>query len=50
MTMKLTRWIAGGFALLVFALPAHAQVKPIKVAGDWHGVLQSPVGAVTLSD
>ena len=45
MTLKLTRWIAGVFALLVVALPAHAQVK---VVGDWHGVLQSPVGPVTL--
>lgn len=45
MTLKLTRWIAGGFALLTVALPAYAQVK---VVGDWHGVLQSPVGPVTL--
>jgi len=43
--MTLTRWIAGGFALLAVALPAAAQVK---VVGDWHGVLQSPVGPVTL--
>jgi hypothetical protein len=43
--MKLTRWIAGGFALLAVALPAHAQVK---IAGDWHGVLQSPAGPMTL--
>jgi uncharacterized protein len=49
MTMKLTRtrWIAGIFALLAVGRPspAHAQVK---VVGDWHGVLQSPVGPVTL--
>jgi uncharacterized protein len=43
--MKLTRWIAGGFALLAVALPVHAQVK---IAGDWHGVLQSPAGPMTL--
>ena len=43
--MRLTRWIAGAFALLAVALPAHAQVK---VVGDWHGVLQSPVGPMTL--
>ena len=34
-----------GFALLAFAVPAQAQVK---VVGDWYGVLQSPVGPVTL--
>jgi pimeloyl-ACP methyl ester carboxylesterase len=45
MKVTLTRWIAAGFALLAVALPAHAQVK---VVGDWHGVLQSPVGPVTL--
>ena len=43
--MRLTCWIAGVFALLAVALPAHAQVK---VVGDWHGVLQSPVGPMTL--
>lgn len=43
--MGLTRWIVGGFALLAVALPAHAQVKFV---GDWHGVLQSPVGPMTL--
>ena len=43
--MRTTRLIAGGFALLVAALPADAQVK---VVGDWHGVLQSPVGPMTL--
>jgi hypothetical protein len=43
--MRLTRWIAGGWALLAVALPAHAQVN---IVGDWHGVLQSPVGPMTL--
>jgi pimeloyl-ACP methyl ester carboxylesterase len=43
--MTLTRLIAGGFVLLAVALPARAQVK---VVGDWHGVLQSPVGPITL--
>ena len=49
MKLKLTRWIAGIFALLAVALPspAHAQA-PVKVVGDWHGVLQSPVGPITL--
>ncbi len=42
--MRFARWIAAGFALAV-ALSAHAQVK---VAGDWHGVLQSPIGPMTL--
>jgi hypothetical protein len=31
--------------LLAAALPAHAQVT---VVGDWHGVLQSPIGPMTL--
>lgn len=43
--MRLTQWIVGAFALLAVALPAHAQVN---VVGDWHGVLQSPVGPMTL--
>ena len=43
--MRLIRWIVGAFALLAVALPAHAQVK---VVGDWHGVLQSAVGPMTL--
>lgn len=43
--MRFTRWIAAGFALLFAALPAQAQVK---VVGDWHGVLQSPIGPMTL--
>ncbi len=43
--MRLTRCIAAAFALLAVALPAHAQVT---VVGDWHGVLQSPVGPMTL--
>ena len=45
LVMTLKSWIAGGVALLAVALPAHAQVK---VVGDWHGVLQSPVGPFTL--
>jgi pimeloyl-ACP methyl ester carboxylesterase len=43
--MRLTRWIVGAFALLTIALPGYAQVK---VVGDWHGVLQSPIGPMTL--
>jgi pimeloyl-ACP methyl ester carboxylesterase len=43
--MRLTRWIAGAFALLAVALPAHAQDK---VLGNWHGVLQTPIGPMTL--
>lgn len=43
--MRLIYSIATGFALLAVALPAHAQVK---VVGDWHGVLQAPIGAMTL--
>jgi hypothetical protein len=43
--MRLTRWITGILALLALALPAHAQVT---IAGEWHGVLQSPVGPMTL--
>ena len=39
--MRLTRWIAGAFALLAVALPAHAQVK---IDGDWHGVCSHPPG------
>lgn len=45
LTMRLTRWITGILALLAVALPAHAQVK---IVGEWHGVLQSPVGPMTL--
>jgi len=43
--MTLTRWITGILALLAVALPAHAQVT---IVGNWHGVLQSPVGPMTL--
>ena len=44
--MRCTRWIAGGFALLTaLAVPAQAQVKAV---GDWHGVLESPLGPMTL--
>lgn len=43
--MRLTRWIPGILLLLALAQPAHAQVT---IAGDWHGVLQSPVGPMTL--
>ncbi|HET9361070.1 MAG TPA: alpha/beta fold hydrolase [Vicinamibacterales bacterium] len=43
--MRLTHCIAGGLALLTVAMPVQAQVK---VVGDWHGVLQSPVGSMTL--
>ena len=43
--MRLRCWIAGGFALLALARPARGQVT---VVGDWHGVLQSPVGPMTL--
>ncbi len=43
--MRSTHWIAAGFALLAAVVPAHAQGK---IVGDWHGVLQSPVGPMTL--
>jgi hypothetical protein len=43
--MRYLRRIAGGLALLTLALPVRAQVP---VVGDWHGVLQSPVGPLTL--
>jgi hypothetical protein len=43
--MRLSRWIASGFVL--WASVASAQA-PVTVAGDWHGVLQSPIGPLTL--
>lgn len=42
--MRTTRWIAWGFAVAT-AAPVQAQVNAV---GDWHGVLQSPVGTLTL--
>jgi hypothetical protein len=41
----LSRWIASGFVLLASAVSAQA---PVTVAGEWHGVLQSPIGPLTL--
>lgn len=43
--MRLARSIVAVFALLIAASPASAQIK---VVGDWHGVLQSPIGPMTL--
>jgi len=45
--MSLTPWVAAGLALLAAALPVQARAQ-VAVAGDWHGVLQSPVGPMTL--
>ena len=38
--MSMTRWIAAAITLLAVARPVHAQGN---IAGDWHGVLQSPM-------
>lgn len=43
--MTWTRWFACGMMLLGSVRPAHAQGG---IAGDWHGVLQSPIGPMTL--
>ncbi len=43
--MRLIRLAALGLALLTVAAPVYAQDK---VVGDWHGVLQSPIGPMTL--
>lgn len=43
--MMQPRWIAWAFALAAAAAPVGAQVK---VVGDWHGPLQTPIGTMTL--
>ncbi len=43
--MRIIRAIGWGLVLLLVTLPVHAQTT---VVGDWHGVIQSPLGPMTL--
>ena len=43
--MKSMNWLVGGVCLLALALPLCAQTA---VVGNWYGVLQTPIGPMTL--